>query len=371
MIRVLCVFSNLNRGGAETMCMNLYRKIDRTKIQFDFVKHTSEKGAFGDEIRNLGGNIYTAPKFRIANYTQYCNWWKNHFKKHPEHQIIHGHMFTISSLYFNVAHKFNRVTIGHSHSSQPNGRSITIKNIIKTVIRKKVPFTSDYCLACSDRAGKFLYGDKSFLVLKNAINTEPFIFNIDVRNKMRNTFEYKNSDIVLCVVANFSEAKNPIGVVDIFKKIHTDNPNTRLLWVGDGPLRNSFGEKVKEYGLNDTVKLLGVRSDTFDVLQAADIFMLGSIFEGLPVSAIEAQASGLPCLLSDGISKETDITGLCKFLPIDKPELWVEAISNIDFTKRKNTKEEIIAAGYDVETTAKWLEEFYINIVKERNLSNE
>ena len=371
MIRILCVFGKLDRGGAESMCMNLYRKIDKTKIQFDFVKHTSEKGAFEDEICQLGGEIYTAPAFRIVNYIQYCNWWKNHFKIHPEHQIIHGHMFTVSSLYFNVAHKFNRLTIGHSHSSQPNGRSLTIKNIIKTIIRKKVPYTSDYCLACSDSAGRFLFGEKEYFVLKNAINTDAFVFNADIRNKIRDAFEYKNSDIVLCVVASFTEPKNPLGVVDIFKKIHSDNPNVKLVWVGDGPLRNSFEEKVKSIGLTDVVRLLGVRSDTFDVLQAADVFMLGSIFEGLPVSAIEAQASGLTCLLSDGISKETDITGLCKFLPIDKPELWSQAVSNIDFKNRPNTKEKIASAGYDVDTTAKWLQEFYFSIIKERNLSDE
>ena len=188
---------------------------------------------------------------------------------------------------------------------------------------------------------------------------------------MRNTYEYENSDIVLCVVASFTEPKNPLGVVDIFKRIHTDNPNTRLLWVGDGPIRNSFEEKVKSVGLADVVKLLGVRNDTFDVLQAADAFVLGSIFEGLPVSAIEAQASGLPCLLSDGISKETDITGLCKFLPIDKPELWSQAVSDIDFNNRPNTKEKIASAGYDVETTAKCLEDFYFSIIKERNLNDE
>ena len=365
------MFGRLDRGGAESMCMNLYRKIDKTKIQFDFVKHTNEKGVFEDEINELGGKIYTAPAFRIVNYTQYCNWWKKHLYAHPEHTIIHGHMFTISSVYFDVVHKLNRVTVGHSHSSNPNGRSLNIKNIIKNIIRKRVPNTSDYCLACSDSAGKFLFGNKEYFVLKNAINTDAFVFNVNIRNKMRNAFEYENSEIVLCVVASFTEPKNPIGVVDIFKKIHTDIPNTRLLWVGDGPLRNSFEEKVKEYGLNDAVKLLGVRSDTFDVLQAADIFMLGSFFEGLPVSAIEAQASGLPCLLSEGISKETDITGLCEFLPIDKPELWSQAVLKIDINGRHNTKDKIVEAGYDVETTAKWLEEFYFSIIKERNLNDE
>ncbi len=353
------------------MCMNLYRKIDKTKIQFDFIKHTNKKCAFDDEIESLGGKIYVAPRFKIYNIFKYRKWWKNHLTKHPEHKIIHGHMFTISSVYFNVARKLNRITVGHSHSSQPNSRSLTLKNIIKTIIKKRIPSTSDYCLACSDSAGKFLFDNRNYTVLKNAIDTDSFVFDTNTRNKMRKEFEYSDSDIVLCVVASFTEPKNPLGIVDIFQKIHTDNPNVKLLWVGDGPLRSSFEEKLKNVGLVDCVKLLGVRNDTFNVLQAADAFMLGSIFEGLPVSAIEAQASGLPCLLSDGISKETDITGLCKFLPIDKPDAWSQAVSDIDFYNRRNTKEQITAAGYDVETTAKWLEDFYTKIVKERNLNNE
>lgn len=368
---MLCVFGKLDRGGAESMCMNLYRKIDKTKIQFDFVKHTSEKGAFEDEIYQLGGKVYEAPRFNILNYIQYCTWWKKHFKSHPEHQIIHGHMFTIASIFLKVALRFNRITIGHAHSCIPQKNNRSLKRIIRSKIRSNLEKVSDYRLSCSIEAGDFVFPNKDFIMLKNAIDTDTFTFDISKRNKMRNTFEYENSDIVLCVVASFTEPKNPLGVVDIFKRIYTDNPNTRLLWVGDGPLRNSFEEKVKSVGLVDVVKLLGVRNDTFDVLQAADAFVLGSIFEGLPVSAIEAQASGLPCLLSDGISKETDITGLCKFLPIENKELWSKAVSDIDFKNRPNTKEKIASAGYDVETTAKWLEDFYTNIVKERNLSNE
>lgn len=372
MIRVLCVFGDLNRGGAESMCMNLYRKIDKTKVQFDFVKHTSEKGVFEDEICELGGKIYVAPPFKIFNYLQYYSWWKNHLRKHPEHQIIHGHYFTISSVFFSIAKKINRTTVGHSHSTSIGQKKfLNIKYIIKTIIKNRIEKTSDYCLACSSEAGKFLYPNKNFHILKNAINTDFFVFNQNMRCKMRNELGYNDNYTVFCVVASFSHAKNPLGVVDIFKQIHLDNPNTKLLWVGDGPLRNSFEEKVKECGLSDEIKLLGVRNDTFNILQAADVFMLASFFEGLPVSVVEAQASGLPCLLSDGISKESAITDLCLFLPIDKPELWSQAILNIDFDNRRNTKDDIVAAGYDVETTAKWLEEFYTNIIKERNLNDE
>lgn len=371
MIRILCVFGKLDRGGAESMCMNLYRKIDKTKIQFDFVKHTTEKCAFDDEIVSLGGNIYVAPRFKVYNILQYCKWWKKHLKMHPEHQIIHGHFYSISSVYFKVACKLKRVSIGHSHTAISYSTGKSIKNILKVLFCKNAEKLSDYRLACSESAGKFLFPNKDFYVLRNAIDTDKFIYNNDIREFIRERLNIDESNIVICIVANIRQPKNPLGVIEIFRHINKYNPNTRLLWIGDGPLRAEFEQKVKEYDLNDRVTLLGIRDDTHNILQAADVFMLASFFEGLPVSAIEAQASGLPCLLSDGISKETDITGLCKFLPIENKELWSQAVSDIDFKNRPNTKEKIVAAGYDVETTAKWLQEFYFSIIKERNLSDE
>lgn len=372
MIRVLCVFSNLNRGGAESMCMNLYRKIDKEKIQFDFVKHTCEKCAFDDEIESLGGKIYIAPKFKIYNFLKYRKWWKNHFKNHPEHQIIHGHYFTISSLYFKVAHLFDRVTIGHSHIAGSGIRnSFSIKKYIKVIIRNNVKNTADYRLACSKIAGEFLYGKKPFIILNNAINTDDFIYNPMIRDKKRKELGILENQKILCVVGRIEEQKNPIGTIDLFADIYKKDSNYRLFWVGDGSMRKDLVEKISDSNLNDVVTLLGVRSDIPDILQAADVFMLASFFEGLPVVGIEAQASGLPCLLSDGISKETAVTDLCEFLPINKPEVWSQTIYNIDINCRQNTKDKIVEAGYDVETTAKWLQEFYTNIIKERNLNDE
>lgn len=366
------MFSNLNRGGAETMCMNLYRKIDKTKIQFDFVKHTSEECAYDEEIKSLGGKIYVAPRFNILNYNSYCKWWKNHLITHPEHQIIHGHYFTISSIYFKVARSLKRITIGHSHIAGSGiDNSYTLKKAIKIFIRKNVKNTSDYRLACSKIAGEFLYGNKNFTVLNNAIDTNAFIYDEEIRFKKRCELGFSEQEKVLCVVGRIEEQKNPIGTIDIFSHIYKKNNNYRLLWVGDGTMRKNLENKIHDSNLDDVVTLLGVRSDISEILQATDAFLLASFFEGLPVVAIEAQASGLPCLLSDGISKEAAITDLCKFLPIDNPELWSQAVSDIDFNYRPNTKEKIVTVGYDVETTAKWLQEFYFSIIKERNLNDE
>jgi len=360
-IRVLCVFSTLDRGGAETMCMNLYRHIDREKIQFDFVKHTSETGDFEEEIKKLGGCIYEAPQYKIYNTVQYRKWWKDHLLKHPEHKIIHGHYFTISAIYFNVAKNMGRTTIGHAHAS-------TISGTLKQYLCKQISKYSDYRFACSEQAGRWLYGDKPFCIVKNALDIDKFQYNEKVRQQYRDELNL-NDYLILGTVANMSPVKNPMGVIDIFLEVHRRKENTKLVWVGEGGQRNTIEERIKQERIESYIILLGQRRDVNKILQAIDVFLLPSINEGLPVSVIEAQASGLPCYISDKITSEVDITGLCHFLPLDAWSQWAKEI----LTKREpreNTKQKIIGAGYDIHSTAIWLEEFYLRINKEQGGNN-
>lgn len=357
-IRVLCVFSSLNRGGAETMCMNLYRNINRENVQFDFIKHTEDHCAFEEEIIALGGRIYTAPKFKGYNLLAYMNWWSRHFLEHPEHRIVHGHYYTVSALYFTVAHKINRITIGHSHSTQQNGPVLSL--ILKKVLRQFVGYTSDYCLACSTEAGKWLFPRREFQLLHNAISVENYRFDSDIRTSMREELGLQDQ-LVLGTVGSIKTVKNPFGLVDIFAAVKRRIPDARLLWVGDGELRSAVQEKLKEHGLRSSVIFTGVRSDVNRLLQAMDVFLLPSFSEGLPVVTVEAQSAGLPCLISDVVSREAAITDLCTFLPYSKPELWADAVQTLELN-RKDTRAEVIKAGYDIRTTAKWLEGFYVNL---------
>lgn len=353
-IRILCVFSCLDRGGAESMCMNLYRHIDRERIQFDFVKHTDKRGHFEEEIRNLGGKIYEAPRYNGYNHMTYVRWWKKHFESHPEHQIVHGHYFTISALYFKVAKKCGRTTIGHIHSSASD-------SIIKSFLVHKISKYSDYNLACSQEAGNWIYGKKKFTVMKNAIDAEAFRVNHENREQYRQKFGFDHNITVLGTVANFSAVKNPKGLLDIFVAIHKINPNTRLLWVGEGQCRAEIEKRIKEEQLESKVKLLGARKDVAYVLQAMDAFLLPSFHEGLPVSVIEAQAAGLKCFISDCVTDEADITERCDFLPLHQENVWAEKILNTDLAKI-DTSQMIKTAGYDITTTSKWLEEFYVKM---------
>lgn len=357
-LRILCVFACLDRGGAETMCMELYRNMDKEKIQFDFVKHTSNIGQYENEITDLGGRIFEAPKFSGYNLISYANWWKKHFLLHPEHKIVHGHYFTISYIYFLIAKHMNRLTIAHSHSS--GIKTASLKYWLAEKFVKMVECVADYRFACSEQAGKWMYPHKDFYILHNAIDLEKFSFSLEKRVAIRHMFHLKD-ELVLGSVGNFTNAKNPLGLVDVFCEISKIYSNAKLLWVGDGPLRKEAEKKVEEIGLSKTVIFTGVRSDVDQLMQAMDVFLLPSLWEGLPVVTVEAQAAGLPCLISDAVSREAAITDLCAFLPHSNPALWADAIRNLNLVRR-DTREEIRRSGYDIRTTAKWLEEFYVNL---------
>lgn len=355
-IRILCVFSTLDRGGAESMCMNLYRHVDRNKVQFDFVKHTSKKCAFDEEIECLGGRIFVAPRFKGYNLIQYQTWWKKHLEQYPEHQIVHGHYFTVSKYYFSVCKKLRRTTIGHSHTD-----TYTFKNLAKLIMIHGVERLCDYRFACSEKAGKLLYPHKDFIVLKNAIDTEKYSCDPGIAKEVREEFDLGDS-LTLGAVGTIKKVKNPLGMVEILNAIIKIRPNTKLLWIGcDGGMKQQVVEKLQEYNLSDNVIFTGVRSDVYRLMQGMDAYIMPSISEGIPVSLVEAQAAGMRCFVSDTVSRESDVTGRCHFLQLDDWMQWAEVILKSDL-KRIDTTEQIIQAGYDINSTAAWLQRFYLEL---------
>lgn len=359
-VRVLCVFGCLDRGGAETMCMNLYRHIDRSRVQFDFVTHTPRPGAFDEEIRSLGGRIYIAPRFRGWNLPQYFRWWRRHLKAHPEHRIVHGHYFSISGLYFREAKKAGRVTVAHSHATSLFPGKKKLEDLFIALLNRY----ADYRLACSEAAGRFLFPGRDFTVLKNAVDAETFAFDPAARAAVRRELGIPEAAPVAAVVGSLIPVKNPMGTLDIFRALHEKRPDARLLWCGGGDMRAEIEQRISALGLDAAVVLAGVRRDIPRVLQAADVYLMPSLREGLPVSAIEAQAAGLPCLLSEGISREAAITARCRFLPLGDAGVWAAEIENALSEGRHDSRRELAAAGYDVCATAEWLREYYMRILK-------
>jgi glycosyltransferase involved in cell wall biosynthesis len=336
--------------------MNLYRNIDRERVQFDFVKHTPEKGAFEDEIVSMGGIIYQSPHFSLKNILKYRNWWLQHLRTHPEHQLVHGHYFTASAVYFSFVKKYRRVAIAHSHIAYFGG-------IIKRLLCMRIEKEADYCLACGWEAGKLLYPHRHFIVINNAIDVSQFSYSEVIRNQYRRQLGVDNN-IVLGIVANFSDHKNPKGVIELVRHLVSINDKYKLIWVGDGGgLKNKIVDLVKTYNMEEYVMMLGKRDDVPMLMQAMDAFILPSLYEGLPVVLIEAQAAGLKCFTSNTVTSEANISGNCTYLPLDEWQQWADSIAHADL-RHKDMYNEIAEAGYDIHTTAKWLQEFYLMIEK-------
>lgn len=366
-IRVLQVFAQMNRGGAETMIMNLYRNIDRTKVQFDFIVHTNEKCAFDDEIMSLGGHIYRVPRYTGKNHFQYKKAWQEFFKKHPEYKIIHGHVRSTASIYLKIAKKYGLTTIAHSHNtSSGTGFSAAVKNLMQYPIR----YTADHLFACSMSAGKWLFGEKAlkkenFHILKNAIDTKKFIFNKSIRAEKRQELQVGNR-FLIGHVGRFHPQKNHDFLVNVFKEIHDRNKNAVLLLVGDGELRESIKNKVDDLGLTDNVIFTGVRSDVPELFQAMDVFLFPSNYEGLGIVVVEAQAAGLPCVVADTIPVEAFISDLVTELSLTQSKIdWamsvLEHVNEKEY-ERPNTMNLIKNKGYDILDTSKKIEQFYLNI---------
>lgn len=366
-VRVLQVFAQMNRGGAETMIMNLYRNIDRSKVQFDFIVHTEEKCAYDDEIEQLGGKIYRIPKYTGKNHFIYGKSWRDFFNSHSELKVVHGHVRSTASIYLNIAKKFKITTITHSHNTS-SGKGVAA--LIKDFMQLPIRYTADYFFACSNYAGKWLFGNKilkksnkNYFLLNNAIDTEQFVFNNDIKQEKRNELNLADKFIV-GHIGRFHPQKNHKFLIDIFKSIHDLDDNSVLILVGSGTLKSEIERQVNSLGLSNSVIFLGVRSDIRELLQAMDVFLFPSLHEGLPVTLVEAQASGLPCVISNNITDEIKITNLVDSLDLNESsEVWAERVIKYKtFKNRKDTSYDIKKAGYDIKSTAKWYENFMLKL---------
>lgn len=365
MIRVLHVLGGLNRGGAETMVMNLYRAIDRTRIQFDFIVHNEKKQAYTDEILSLGGKIFHFPAFNGLNYFKMKKLWKRFFKEHSDYKILHSHVRSYASLYLPIAKKAGLKTVIHSHSTS-NGKGLD--SVVKRIMQLPLRWQADYFFGCSKEAGAWLFGDNivnspKYRILQNAIDTEEYCFNPEIRKEYRKKLGLGNKKTFIHV-GRFHPAKNHPFLLNVFAQIHKLDPNTILLIAGDGELRSEIEKQIASLNLQKDVVLLGSRSDVPNLLQSADVFVFPSIWEGLPVTVVEAQAAGLPCFVSANVTKEVNITELVKYLPIDSGiDCWVNSINQISIEK-KDVIDQIKNAGFDIRYTADELANFYQELAK-------
>ena len=358
MIRVLQVVTYMGRGGLETMLMNYYRHMDRDKVQFDFLVHRDFEADYDQEILSMGGKIYHVS--RLVPWSRgYREGLKRFFKEHPEYKIVHVHQDCLSSVALQCAKECGvPVRIAHSHSSNQDKN---IKYLIKRHYMKQIPQFATDCFACGKDAGDWMFEGQSYQILHNAIDASVYVYSSEKAITIREELNVERN-FVMGHVGRFDAQKNHTFLLDIFSECVKIVPNARLLLVGDGEGRTRIQEKAKSLGLEDKVIFTGVRNDVADLLQAMDVFVFPSLYEGVPVTMIEAQASGLPCVISDGVPKDCVITsGLVTSMKLsDMPSDWAKHIIAQSRTKRENHLREIQAAGYDIVTAAKELENFYL-----------
>ena len=361
-VRVLCLFTIMDRGGAETMCMNLLRHIDRRKVVFDFLVYHSEPGEYDKEIESLGGRIYRIPNIRDT--IRHINAARVFFKKHKEYKIVHNHMQSSGALICWEAKKAGiRTIVYHSHADINSSYTVDSKSFARRRIEDIFDLIAQRCstdfFACGKRAASAIISNRNVRILHNAIDLDKFKYNVEIREKLREEYNSKDK-FIIGNVARIDANKNQKFLLDLTKGSVKKGISTELWLIGDGEEKQNIELLIKKKSIEENVKLFGIRSNVNELLQAMDIFVLPSIAEGLPVSCVEAQAAGLPCVFSDGIDKETSIIKNNSILSLNDPiEEWVDTLLKYKDYKRKDTIEELRAAGYDIEETAKQMESFY------------
>lgn len=360
-IRILHVVTDMRMGGLETLIMNYYRNIDREKVQFDFLVHRKEKAVYDDEIISLGGKIFTLPRLNPFSL-DYHKKLNNFFKDHPEYKIVHVHQDCLSSIALKSAKKNNvSVRIGHSHSSNQDRN---FKYIIKKYYMRSIPKYATELFACSKMAGDWMFRGSTYKILSNAVDAEKFVFDENVRNKLKKDLVLADDELVIGHVGRFNWVKNHDYLIDVFAEIlKMTNNKAKLILVGKGDLEEAVRNKAERLGIEDYVIFMGNRSDIYNIMQVMDVFVMPSHYEGLPVTLVEAQASGLKCVISDKVPEQSIfIKELGKIVQLDSDaHTWAESI--IDFAdnyERKNTYKQICETGFDIKSNAQWLENYYL-----------
>ena len=356
-------------GGVEAVILNYFRNINKSKFVFDFVIDSdSTDNNFINEIQELGGTIIKCPPYQKLH--KYNKFLYKLFKE-KKYDIVHSNINTLSVFPLRMAEKAGiKIRIAHSHStSNPKEWK---KNLLKNILR---PFSKKYAnvyFACSELAGRYLFGNKTFdegkvVIINNAINLDKFKYNEEKRKEIRKKLNIKNDTFVIGHIGRFVAQKNHTFLIDIFNEMHKKNENSVLLLIGQGTLQNEIKEKVDKLGLANSVKFIGQVTNANDYYNAMDVFVLPSIYEGLGMVLIEAQANELPCIASTEVPKEATISNQIEYIELDKnSSYWAKRILNKNRSKVNFEYNEKIEK-YNIKNVVGELENEYINVNNNTN----
>lgn len=367
-IKVIYILSNaMYMGGTEAFIMNYYKYIDHEKIQIDFIYQGYEDGVYDKVLLDNGSRIYHVP-FKSRHPIRFSSEVKRILKE-GKYQVIHSQMDAMGCWPLAIAKSIGvPMRIAHSHNTKHqtnNPIKLFLNDTAKIFLRK---YATDY-YACGYDAGVFMFGKKLMAqnkvqIIHNAIELDKYAFSRPERDKIRSEFGIKN-EYVIGHVGQFREQKNHKKIIEIFSEIVKTDSNVKLMLVGDGPLKSDIYKMVEKRNILDKVIFTGARNDVCDLINAFDVFLFPSLFEGLGIVAIEAQANGLPAVVSDVVPDEALITDIIMKVELNaEPSVWKEAVYKALKSGRKNEKEKLIDAGYDILTEAKKLEEKYLNKIK-------
>lgn len=365
-IRIAQIVGKWIGGGVEAVVMNYYRHLDHSKIQFDFICDDDSTNIPYDEIEKLGGKVILIPPYqKVFKYQRELR----RVLRDGKYKIVHSHINTLSVFPLYAAKKVGvPVRIAHSHST--TNKKEWKKNLLKQVLR---PFSKKYAtnyMCCSELAGRWLFGDKAYdegkvYLLNNAIDLDKFKYDKKIRDKKRKELGIKEDTIVIGHIGRFVAQKNHIFLIDIFNQFHKKEKNSILLLAGQGPLQEEIKNKVRELGLDDSVRFLGQRNDANELYQVFDVFLLPSLYEGLPVVGVEAQASGLLCFFSDDMTKETKVLDSTVFMSSSNTDdEWATSILDnyINF-RRKDTTSDITKSNFNIKYETNKLKNKYSELL--------
>lgn len=371
-IKVLHVVGAMYPGGLENFIMNLYEHIDRNEVSFDFAVHARKENDYVKLIESMGGRVFLLDRLTTHPIRSLRTLRK--LVSDEKYDIVVRHTSNaLVTPQLLVAKKAGAITICHSHTSTDAKK---IPHYLGRLFMKKA---TDYRITCSEPASKWMFGKLDSIMVKNAIDLDKFAYSKAYDDEIRREFGITEDAPIFGHVGNFVASKNHLFMLDVFREIVRKNPSAKLIFVGDGDVRNEVEVRRHEYGLDDSVILTGVRRDANKFMSAFDLLLFPSVYEGLPLTLIEAQAAGLPCLISDTITTEVVVTeGLINYEALDIPvsdwagkalELAVAShegkMGNPDY--RKAQRKSIAVAGYDIETLSNWYLEFFKKIVDGRN----